>query len=320
MARELLRRLIYSFGTLLAVSFGVFCALRLLPGDPVISRLGSSAGVSTEAIDSMRAEFGLDRPLLVQYWDWLSSLLTGDLSTSYSSSTTVSSQLGSALPVTLELTLLTTVVSVIIGVAAALATATKPDGILGRIAMASATFGIAMPPFVGGIALVVLFSVRLGWLPARGYVPLGEGIGANLEHMVLPVVAMTIVAAPLVYRFLRSSLNEVLQTAYIRTARGKGASQTQVLVNHALRNAVVPALTVLGMVVGVSLGGVVVVEYVFGLPGLGSLAVAAIQTRDYPIVQATTVLISAMFILVNLVVDLSYGLVDPRLRLGRREP
>jgi peptide/nickel transport system permease protein len=316
-SRYVTKRVVSSFVTLLAVSIGVFVALRVLPGDPITSRLGNSPGIGHAAIDQMRRQFGLDRPLVSQYLTWIGGVVRGDFGKSYSSQTSVGSLIASALPPTVELTITSIILSVAIALPVGILSGSRPNSTFDRVATALSTAGMAFPPFLLGIVLILLFSVGLAWVPARGFVPLTTSVSQNLVGMILPSVTLALVAAPLMVRFLRASMIEVLNSTFVRTAQGKGLGRRQVVMGHALQNALIPGLTMLGLIVGYTLGGVVVIEYVFGFSGLGSLAVRAVSTRDYPILEAVTLLISAMFILTTLVVDLSYGWLDPRLRVGR---
>ncbi|WP_029138179.1 ABC transporter permease [Nakamurella lactea] len=317
MLRMILRRLAVGIAMLVAVSALIFIVLRLLPGDPVMTRLGATPGISAETLAQLRADAGLDDPILTQYFSWVGGLVRGDFGNSYFNQYSVTELIGQRLPATLELTVISMVLSVLIAVPAALLVVRRPGGIVDRLVTTVSTVGMALPSFIMGVLLITVFAVRLKWLPSRGFTPLSESIGENLRSMILPSLTLAFAAAPLLLRFLRASLLEVLSAPYIRTARGKGAPAGRVLVSHALRNALIPALTMLGLIVGYTLGGVVIIEYVFGLPGLGSLAVDAVTKRDYAVLQSCVLLISAMFIVTNLVVDIVTGILDPRLRLGK---
>lgn len=317
MSRFVARRVAISALMLVATSVLVFVVLRLLPGDPVITRLGSTPGVDAELIQRLRSEAGLDDPVAVQYLDWVGGLLRGDFGQSYFNQYSVGELIAQRLPATIELTVVAIVLALVLAVPTGIAAALRPGGRLDRAITAISTAGMAMPQFLIGIVLIVVFAVRLGWFPARGYVPFSESPTDNLRQMVLPGLTLAIAAAPLLLRFLRTSMIEVLGSPYIRTAEGKGASRWGVVIGHGFRNALIPGLTMLGLVVGYTLGGVVIIEYVFGFPGLGSLAIDAVFKRDYAILQSVVLLISAMFILTTLAVDLLYGVLDPRLRVGR---
>ena len=314
MLLSVLRRVAISIAMLIATSLLVFVVLRLLPGDPVITRLGSTPGVDAEMLQRLRQEAGLDAPIIEQYLRWIGGVFTGDFGQSYFNQFSVSELIAQRFPATLELTLIGILLAVLIATPAAVIASLRPLGIVDRILTAISTAGMALPQFLIGIVLIVVFAVQLKWLPARGYTPFADDPADNLVRMILPALTLAFAAAPLLMRFLRASMVEVLDAPYIRTAKGKGQTGTGVVIGHALRNALIPGLTMLGLIVGYTLGGVVIVEYVFGVPGLGSLAIDAVFKRDYAVLQSVVLLISAMFILTTLIVDLLYGVLDPRLR------
>ncbi len=311
-----IRRAATSVLLLVAASVLVFVILRLLPGDPIITRLGATAGANPEAIDQLRREAGLEDPILQQYWEWVRGVLTGDFGQSYFSQFSVTELIGRRIGATLELTAVSILFSLLIAVPAAVFCALHRGGWFDRLVTTGSTIGMALPQFLLGIILILVFAVELRWLPARGYVPFVDDPAENVRRMILPALTLAVAAAPLILRYLRASMIEVLDSSYIRTAEGKGVPHRRVVVAHALRNALIPGLTMLGMIVGYTLGGVVIVEYVFGIPGLGSLAVESVFKRDYAVLQSVVLLISALFIFTTLVVDLLYGVLDPRLRNG----
>ncbi|MPZ96329.1 MAG: ABC transporter permease subunit, partial [Propionibacteriales bacterium] len=270
MGRFILRRVAVSILMLVATSVLVFIVLRWLPGDPVITRLGSTPGVDEELIRQLRQDAGLEDPIVTQYLSWAGGLLQGDFGQSYFNQFSVGELIGQRIPATLEVTLLSILLALVVAVPAAVAASLRPRGRLDRILTALSTAGMALPQFLIGILLIVVFAVQLEWLPARGYVAFSESPVENLTRMVLPATTLAIAAAPLLMRFLRESMIEALAAPYIRTAEGKGASRRTVVLGHALRNAMIPGLTILGLIVGYTLGGVVIIEYVFGIPGLGS--------------------------------------------------
>ena len=309
-----LKRVLISLLMLLGASVVIFAVLRALPGDPVIARLGAAQGVDQETIDRLRTEAGLTRPLVVQYFDWIGGMLRGDFGESYFSRRPVGELLWSGLGPSLELTILAVALSTAVALPVAIAAAAKPSGLVDRVLTGLASVGMALPPFIAGIGLILVFSVTLRWLPARGYVPLTEDPLQNLRGMVLPTIALAVTATPLIIRYLRDELITALSSSYVRTAEGKGASRSVVIWRHALRNAALPTLTMIGLIVGYTLGGSVIVEYLFGISGLGSLSVEAAFQRDYAVVQSVVLLVSAMFILVSLLVDLLVRRLDPRIR------
>ncbi|MDW5598437.1 ABC transporter permease [Conexibacter stalactiti] len=314
MSRYVITRVATSVLLLVATSVIVFAVLRALPGDPVITRLGSTQGVSQETIDRLREQLGLDRSVLAQYGEWVGGLLRGDFGTSYFSQYSVTDLIGQRIGTTLELTIVSVGLSVALAVPTAVVAALRPHGWIDRAISGLSSLGMAFPPFVASIFLLIVFSVQLGWLPARGWVPLDESVSENLRHLVLPAAALAAVASPLIVRYLRAELVEALDQPYVRTAEGKGVPRVSVVLRHALRNALLPALTSVGLIFGYTLGGAVLVEYVFGLPGLGSLAVESALRRDYAVLQTVVLLLCAGFILTTLVVDLLARALDPRLR------
>ncbi|MFK4791022.1 ABC transporter permease [Microbacterium sp. ZW T5_56] len=318
MIAQTTRRVAISIAMLIATSLIIFIVLRLLPGDPVITRLGSTPGVDAAMIERLRQEAGLDAPVIQQYLTWIGGLVRGDFGQSYFNQFSVTELIGQRLPATLELTFLGILLAVVIAMPLGVLASLRPLGVVDRIVTAFSTVGMALPQFLIGIALIIVFAVQTKLLPARGYTPFEEDPGENLVRMVLPALTLAIAAAPLLIRYLRASMIEVLDSSYIRTATGKGQSRWGVVIGHGLRNALIPSLTMLGLIVGYTLGGVVIVEYVFGIPGLGSLAIDAVFKRDYAVLQSVVLLISAMFIITTLIVDLLYGVLDPRLRTKGR--
>lgn len=300
---------------LVLVSMIIFVVVRLLPADPVITRLGAvAANSSDELVAQLRADLGLDEPVYVQYLRWVGGILHGDFGLSFGSQYPVSALIADRLPATLQLTAAAIVVALLIAVPCSVAAAIKPGSLFDRFASALVTVGMAVPQFWLGIMLVIVFAVTLGWLPARGHTPFTENPVENLQLLLMPAVTLGVTLAAPLMRFLRSSLAEVTSALYMRTAEGKGMPWATAVVKHALPNALITALTTLGMLIGQLIGGVVLVEYVFGWPGLGSLTVSAMTSRDYPILQGVVLLLSASFILINLLVDLAYGVLNPRMR------
>ncbi|HST41120.1 MAG TPA: ABC transporter permease [Conexibacter sp.] len=312
-----IRRAAISILMLVAASALVFAILRLLPGDPIITRLGATAGANPEAIDQLRREAGLDDPILTQYLRWLGDIFTGDFGQSYFSQFSVTDLISRRIGPTLELTAISIVFALLIAVPLAVFCSLRRGSWFDRAVTTGSTVGLALPQFVLGILLILIFAVELQWLPARGYIPFNEDPGENVRRMILPSLTLAIAAAPLILRYLRASMIEVLDSSYIRTAEGKGVPHRRVVIAHALRNALIPGLTMLGMVIGYTLGGVVIIEYVFGIPGLGSLAVESVFKRDYAVLQSVVLLICALFILTTLLVDVLSEFLDPRLRTGR---
>jgi len=288
---------------LLGVSIAVFAMLRLLPGDPAQIML-SESGASAERVAALRHELGLDDPLPVQYWRFLSGALRGDLGRSIQSNRLVTDEIWAQLPSTIELTLAAMVVAIGIGIPLGLLASTHHNGPLDYGAMAVALGGVSMPSFWLGIILILFFSLRLGWLPATGQ--------GGLERLVLPAFTLGFGAAAIIARLVRSSVLEVLRHEYMTTARAKGLGSRGVLLRHALKNALIPVVTIIGLQFGALLAGTVVIETVFSRPGIGRMLVNAILIKDFPVVQGGILIIATTYVLANLLVDLLYAWLDPR--------
>ncbi|HBY93375.1 MAG: ABC transporter permease [Ardenticatenaceae bacterium] len=315
MLRFIIRRLIASISVLFIVSVVVFLALQLTPGDPAKVMLGTDATI--EEVQALRRQMGLDRPLPAQYVIWLGNVLTGDLGRSVRNKAPVMSLILGRLPATVELVVISLVIGLMIGFPAGILSAVRHRSWVDYGINLFAAAGIAIPSFWFGILLISLFSVRLRWLPASGYVPFWEDPMRSLRHVMLPAITLGLYLSAYISRFLRADLLEVLHQDYIRTARAKGLADRVVLMGHALPNSLISLLTILGILVGSLLGGVVIVEQVFGWSGIGWLAVQAIFNRDYPLVQGVVLFSSLAFVLINLFVDMAYGVVDPRIRFSR---
>jgi len=312
----LLRRVLLTIPTLLGVALIVFALMRAIPGDVVTSLVGLEGNVSAERLAELRRMFGLDLPVHVQFGQWITAALQGDLGSSLRTGRPVAADLALRFPVTLELTFLglaiALVLAVPLGVIAALHRGRWPDAVSSLFAL----LGLSIPGFFLGILLILAFSLRLGWLPPAGYVPFAESPLDNLRHMVLPAASLGLILAAATTRIVRSSLLETLGRDYVRTARAKGLREQAVVVRHALRTALIPVVTVVGLQFGQLLGGAVIIEQVFSLPGVGRFALEGINLRDYPIVQGAVLLIAAAFVAVNLLVDVLYAVIDPRVRYG----
>lgn len=308
---KLARRLLLSVPTLLLVSMVVFSLLAVLPGDPVAAILGMEA--TPEAAAALRLKLGLDDPLLVQYGRWLWAVLHGDLGRSFIDNTPVADALWQRLPVTIELAIGSFLVAVIIAVPAGILSAARPRGWANAIGTLIALFGMSVPHFWLGMLFIILFAVKLGWLPASGFVPLSVDWHANLVAMIMPMVVTGLRESAILMRMVRSSLLEVLNEDYIRTAFSKGLRDWQVVLGHALRNAMIPVVTASGLMVSGMLGGLVITESIFGIPGMGKMIVDAIFQRDYVTVQAGVLAATVMVVIVNLCVDLLYSVIDPRI-------
>jgi peptide/nickel transport system permease protein len=298
--------------TAVAMSAIVFLALQAVPGDAAIISLGEYYGHADAA--TLRAKMGLDQPLPVQYGRWMLGLVRGDLGTSLRTGQPVKPELLGRLPVTLELAGLSLIVSVFVGVASGLVAATRRRTALDVVTRTVALLGISVPHFWFGLLLILWLSLRAGLLPPSGYEDLSAGLGANLASMIMPVITLGLGMAGTTMRITRAAVLEVLSHDYIRTGRAKGAPERQVLWRHALRNALIPLITVVGLQFGDLLGRTVVVEEIFSLPGLGRFVVSGVFNRDYPVVMSGVLIICVGYLTVNLAVDLLYGRVDPRIR------
>ena len=314
MTRYLLRR----FFTIIPVVFGVtlitFALLRFIPGDPIQVMLGPE--VIGNRAEELRRLYGLDRPWPVQYAEWLGRALRGDLGTSLRSGLSVGSSILERLPVTIELTVLSMLFGLLVGLPLGILAAQTRGSATDSLLTSLSLLGISMPNFWLATLMTLTFSLALRWLPPIGYVTLQEGVVDNLRHLIMPTVALGLPLGATIMRFARSALLEVLGQDYIRTARAKGLKYTKVVLSHGLRNALIPVITITGIQVGRLLGGAVIVEQIFALPGLGRYTFDAIAQRDYPVVQGTVLVFTVVFIVVNLLVDLLYGFVDPRIKLA----
>jgi len=313
--RYLIRRLLQGIPVLFVVSLLVFLVLNLLPGDPVMARQGAFMDANySQLMATLKHQMGLDRPIPERYAIWVWHALQGDFGVSYITQNSVAGLIAQKLPATLELTVLSLVVALLVAIPAGILAAVRPNSWLDLAVTGFVTMGLAIPGFWLGMMLMILFAVRMGLLPAVGYTPITENPGDNLRHVVMPAVTLAIILAAPVMRFLRSSLLDVLGQEYITTARSKGLAQAVVISRHALRNALIPTITVIGLQFANLLSGVVIIEWLFAWPGMGWLTVDAVQNRDYSVVQASVILMATGFVLVNLVVDVLYAVFDPRIR------
>lgn len=315
MTRYLVVRILSALPTLLGVSLLVFGITYLIPGDPARIMAGNDA--PPEAVEQLRRRWGLDQPFWVRYGLWLANMVQGNLGDSYFSRQSVVQLVGGALPVTLELTVLALVVALVIAIPAGIISAVKAGSWFDYSAAAVGFIGLSIPGFWLGIMLIYLFAVQLQWLPAGGFQPISKGIWPNLQSMILPAIALGTFASTQLMRYLRASLLDVLHADYVRTARAKGLGERLVLVRHAVRNALIPFTTVLGVQMGYLLGGTVITETVFALPGMGRLVLTAVLNRDYQVATGIIFLIAAAFVFINLLVDLLYPVLDPRVRLAQ---
>jgi peptide/nickel transport system permease protein len=312
MLTYVIRRILATIPVVVVVALFVFSLLFIAPGDPAAVIAGEQA--TPEQVERIRQNLGLDRPFLVQFSDWSWRLLHADLGRSIFTNLPVTTMIAQRVEPTLSLMLVTLVFSIIVAVPIGVLAAWKDGSLIDRAVMGFAVFGFSVPVFVVGYLLAYVFALELEWLPVQGYTPIARGFWPWLENLILPSIALGCAYIALIARITRASMLEVLQQDYIRTARAKGLAQAPVLFIHALKNASVPIVTVIGIGIALLIGGAVVTESVFAIPGLGRLTVDAILRRDYPVIQGVVLLFSFVYVLVNLAVDLVYTLIDPRIR------
>src|SRR5881296_1891286 len=313
----LAKRLLGAIPTLIGVSFLTFLFIRLIPGDAIAARLGTSTALTPEQLASLRAYFGLDQPIPLQYWNWLVSLLHGDAGYSIRTGRPVFLEIAQRLPATLELALAATAIALALGVPLGLISALRPGSRLDVAARVGGLIGLSLPSFWLGTLIVVLFSLYLRWLPnTGGYVDFVRDPLGNLKLLLLPAITLGLALAAATMRMTRSAMLDVLSADYVRTARAKGLRPGLVLRRHVLKNGLIVVVTLLGIQVGQLLGGAVVVEEIFTVPGVGRMLLTAIVQRDYALVQGGVLAIAILFVALNIFVDLLYGYLDPRIRLA----
>ncbi|QNK67551.1 ABC transporter permease [Variovorax sp. PAMC26660] len=312
MLNFLLRRGLATVPVLLIVAVIVFLLLRMTPGDPAAAIAGDAASV--QDIERIRAQLGLDAPIVSQFFGWLGHVLRGDLGYSFFYKMSVTDLIGQRLEPTLSVAAVTVVLTVLIAVPLGVLAASRRGGGLDRFIMSASVLGFSVPVFVAGYLMIWLFSMQLGWLPSQGYNRIAAGVGPWLRNLVLPCVTLAVMYAALIARVTRAAVSEALTEDYVRTARAKGIPEWRMLTRHALANAAVPIATIIGLSVAGLIGGVVVTETIYAIPGLGQLTVDAVLSRDYPLIQGITLFFSLVYVVVNLLVDLSYLLLDPRIR------
>ena len=312
MKTYLLRRALAIIPVMLVVATVSFVLIRLAPGDPASVLAGPDA--TTEDLAQLRTALGMDQPLPVQLVKWYARLAQGDLGQSIFLRRPVLQAVLERLEPTLLLTLWGTLLAILIGVPAGIVSARYHNTAVDQSFMALALFGLSIPNFLLGLVMILVFGVWLGWLPVSGYVPLDEGVWLNARSLLMPAVSLGLVQSALVARITRSSMLDVLREQYILSGRAKGLSERAVVYKHALKNAIIPTLTVIGITVALLIGGAVVIETVFNIPGVGRLIISAVLRRDYPVVQGVVLLIAVTYTVINLLVDLAYLLIDPRIR------
>ncbi len=308
----ILRRLAATIPVMLVVAILVFLMLRLTPADPAAIIAGDNA--NAEQVAEIRKRLGLDQPIFTQFGIWIGKLFQGDLGESFFFKKQVVDLIADRLEPTLSLALLTIVIAALIAIPLGVFAAYKQGSWLDRIVMGFSVMGFSVPVFVIGYLLIYVFAIQLNWFPVQGYQRLSAGVGGWLLRLILPAVTLSVIYIALIARMTRTSVLEVMNEDYIRTARAKGQTEFKVLVRHALANAAVPIVTVVGLGVALLIGGVVVTESVYTIPGLGRLTVDAVLARDYPTIQAVILLFSLVYVVINLAVDLTYTIFDPRIR------
>lgn len=318
MARFAASRILQAIPTMFIVTMLVFGLIRMAPGDPAAMRMGREAAKpeNLPKLEALREEMGLTKPIPMQYLYWIQDLAQGNFGDSLKNKRPTFDLFMQKLPATLELVVGSTLFALLIAFPLGIIAAIRRGSLIDRAAMGFVSAGLAVPSFWLGLTLILIFSVRLGWLPASGYVPLREDPVENLRRLILPAVTLGTYLAATLMRFVRSDMIQVLGADYIRTARAKGLREKSVILRHAMRNALIPVLTVAGLEIGALLGGAVIIEQVFGWSGVGWLTVQAIFDRDYPLVQTSVLFVTVGLILINLLTDLAYGLLNPRMRVS----
>ncbi len=314
MLEFLVQRALISVLTLTLITLAVFTGVRLIPGDPARVLAGTDADEA--GLEEIREKYGLKDPIPVQYLRWVGLLLRGDLGESIRTRESVARIVGLKLPITLQLAAYALLIALLIAIPTGVYSAVRRNSAWDYLASGLSLGGVSIPNFWLGIMLILLFSVRLGWLPASGYVPLSQDPRGNLERMLMPAFVLGAALAAVLMRQTRNSMIDVLGADYIRTAYGKGLSRRVVVFRHAIRNALVPVVTIFGLQLGALISGAVVTEQIFVVPGFGRLIVEAVFTRDYPLVQGVVLLTASAYVLINLLVDVAYSLLNPRIRVG----
>lgn len=330
---KVLERILVAIPIMFGVALIVFLFMRLTPGDPVDMMMGNAGNVSQLEIDNLKSELGLDSPLHIQLVDYGKGILKGDLGNSYNKGESVTTLIGRTTAATVELAFAAMVFALLVGIPIGVYSAVKQNSFIDRLGMGGSFFGISVPPFWLGIVLILIFSVKFGWTPVKGRLDFGidiqsitglylidsiitlnwEGFKNAAIHLILPAITLGAAMAAIIARVVRSSMLEALQMDYVKLARAKGLKEWKVIIIHTLRNALIPTITVVGLEIGALLGGNMLVETVFGWPGLGRLVVEGIFNRDYPLVQGVVMFYAIIFVLINLMVDIIYTYLNPRI-------
>jgi peptide/nickel transport system permease protein len=312
MATYILRRLILAVIVIFIITIIAFLLIQIIPGDPVRAMLGIDA--SQELVDRLRKELWLDRPLIIQYVHWVGNAFKGDFGISVQYDQEVGQLWADRLPITINLSILAIIISTIFGITAGIVSAITRGSVLDQATSVLANAGVAIPVFWLGILAIYLFGLYLGWLPIQGYTSPFEDFGLSVKKLIMPVICLSVPGLAMMTRQTRSSMLEVIKQDYIRTAWSKGLTERVIILRHALKNALTPIITLIGVMLPIMVGGSVLVETVFNIPGMGRLLVGAVLSKDFVVVQAGILLIAIAVSLVNLIVDISYGWIDPRIR------
>lgn len=318
MTRYITRRLLSMLPVMFIVSLLVFSLINLLPGDPALMMLGEQASNNQSAYIHLRADLGLDRPIPIQYLDWVRHIITGDLGTSLRDHRPIGQAITERVAPTIQLAVMALVIALSVSIPVGIISALKPGSLADTVATLLALCGVAVPSFFLGILLIEIFAVSLHLMPPSGYAPPWENLGANLRLMVMPALTLSTGLMAVQMRHMRSAMLEVLQQEYVVTARAKGLAGGAVVLKHALRNALIPLVTIVGLETGSLISGTVIIESIFSIPGMGRLLIDSITFRDYPTVQAMVLLLATTVLVANLLADLGYGVLDPRVRYGAK--
>ncbi|MBR7552531.1 ABC transporter permease [Allobacillus sp. GCM10007491] len=310
------KRILSLVPVMFVVAIVVFFIVHLSPGEPASVILGPNA--SQSEVEALRAELGHDDPVPVQFFNWLGDAVTGDLGESIYANAPVTEVFGQYFIPTLSLTIFAQILAVVFAIPVGIIAAIRKGTAVDQSLMGFSLLGISIPSFLLGLFLILLFSVNLEWFPVAGFVPLSEGIWPHIRSLILPAIALSLAQAALLVRMTRSSMLDILDNEYIKAARSKGLKERVVIYKHALRNAFVTILEVIGQTFSTLIAGAVVIEFVFNIPGIGQLIVNSVERRDFPVIQGTILLIALLYVFINLAIDLLYGVVDPRVRFGKK--
>lgn len=309
MVQFIINRVLSGIVVIFGISIFSFLLVHLIPGDPVKIMLGINA--SPEQVEKLTGHLGLDKPLLVQYGQYITNIFQGDFGTSLKTGRPVLTEIMERFPETVKLAFFGLLVAVVIGISLGILAARFKDSIIDKIGIAFATLGVSIPSFWLGILLIMIFSVKLGWFQIAN--------GTGMRDLILPAVALGVVTSTIIMRLTRNGMVEVLSNDYIRTARAKGLENRLILIRHALRNVLIPVVTVIGLQMATLLGGAVIIEQVFNWPGLGTLALGAIMSRDFPLIQGVVLFMGVVYVTINIIVDILYSVIDPRVEIGAKE-